>query len=113
MGTFTLATFKARGVPHDVAITGRHDADLERLARDLKQICEAQIDFFGGKAPMDRYVFLVMAVGDGYGGLEHRASTALHRQPRRPALSGRAQGVRRVSRLPRAGAATSTSTPGT
>ena len=26
---------------------------------------------------MDRYVFLVTAVGDGYGGLEHRASTAL------------------------------------
>ena len=26
---------------------------------------------------MDRYVFLTMAVGDGYGGLEHRASTAL------------------------------------
>ena len=26
---------------------------------------------------MDRYVFLVMAIGDGYGGLEHRASTAL------------------------------------
>jgi hypothetical protein len=26
---------------------------------------------------MDRYVFMTMAVGDGYGGLEHRASTAL------------------------------------
>jgi predicted metalloprotease with PDZ domain len=26
---------------------------------------------------MDRYVFLTMVVGDGYGGLEHRASTAL------------------------------------
>jgi predicted metalloprotease with PDZ domain len=26
---------------------------------------------------MDRYVFLTLAVGDGYGGLEHRASTAL------------------------------------
>ena len=26
---------------------------------------------------MDRYVFLVMALGEGYGGLEHRASTAL------------------------------------
>jgi len=26
---------------------------------------------------MDRYVFLTMAVGEGYGGLEHRASTAL------------------------------------
>jgi len=77
MGTFTLTTFKARGVPHDVAITGRHDADLERLARDMKKVCEAQIDFFGGKAPMGRYVFLVTAVGEGYGGLEPRASTAL------------------------------------
>jgi predicted metalloprotease with PDZ domain len=77
MGTFSLVTFRARGVEHDVAITGRHDADLDRLARDLKRMCEHQIDLFGGKAPMQRYVFLVMAVGDGYGGLEHRASTAL------------------------------------
>ncbi|MDO5103731.1 MAG: PDZ domain-containing protein, partial [Lautropia sp.] len=28
-------------------------------------------------APVDRYLFMTMAVGDGYGGLEHRASTAL------------------------------------
>ncbi len=77
MGSFSLVSFRARGVPHDVAITGRHDADLPRLARDMKKICETQIDFFGGRPPMGRYVFLVMAVGDGYGGLEHRASTAL------------------------------------
>jgi len=77
MGTFSSVRFTARGVPHEVAITGRHDADLARIARDLKRITEHQIDFFGGRAPMRRYVFLVMAVGDGYGGLEHRASTAL------------------------------------
>jgi predicted metalloprotease with PDZ domain len=77
MGTFALATFKARGVPHDVAITGRHRTDMERVCRDLKRICTHQIDLFGGRPPMDRYVFLVTAVGDGYGGLEHRASTAL------------------------------------
>ena len=77
MGTFTLARFKACGVPHEIAITGRHDCDLDRLTADLKKICEWQIRFFGEPAPMDRYVFLVMAVGDGYGGLEHRASTAL------------------------------------
>jgi predicted metalloprotease with PDZ domain len=77
MGEFSLVSFMARGVPHDVAITGRHDADLKRLARDLKRMTEHHIDFFGGRAPMRRYVFLVMAVGDGYGGLEHRASTAL------------------------------------
>ena len=77
MGTFTLATFTACGVPHEIAITGRHDCDLERLTADLKKICEWQIRFFGEPAPMKKYVFLVTAVGDGYGGLEHRASTAL------------------------------------
>jgi predicted metalloprotease with PDZ domain len=29
------------------------------------------------RAPMDRYVFMTMVLGDGHGGLEHRASTAL------------------------------------
>lgn len=77
MGNFTLATFKACGVTHEVAITGRHDCDLKRLTADLKRICEWQIRFFGEPAPMSRYVFLVTAVGEGYGGLEHRASTAL------------------------------------
>jgi predicted metalloprotease with PDZ domain len=77
MGTFTLATFHAHGVPHDIALTGRHGADMQRLCRDLKRLCEWQIGLFGRPAPMDRYVFLVTALGEGYGGLEHRASTAL------------------------------------
>jgi predicted metalloprotease with PDZ domain len=77
MGTFIHVAFTACGVPHEVAITGRHAADTGRLARDLKRLCEWQIRFFGMPAPMDRYVFLVTAVGEGYGGLEHRASTAL------------------------------------
>jgi predicted metalloprotease with PDZ domain len=77
MGGFTLTTFKACGVPHEVAITGHHDCDLERLTTDLKRICEWQIRLFGEPAPMARYVFLVTAVGEGYGGLEHRASTSL------------------------------------
>lgn len=81
MGTFELATFKAHGVPHDVVITGRVPGlDMARLTVDLKKICEAQIALFEPKskrAPMNRYVFMTMVVGDGYGGLEHRASTAL------------------------------------
>lgn len=77
MGTFSLASFKAAGVQHDIAITGRHHTDTRRLCRDIKKLCETQIGFFGKPAPMDRYVFLVTAVGDGYGGLEHRASTSL------------------------------------
>ncbi len=81
MGDFALATFKAHGVPHDIVISGRvPNLDMARLQADLKAICETQIAFFeprSKRAPMDRYVFLTLAVGDGYGGLEHRASTAL------------------------------------
>jgi predicted metalloprotease with PDZ domain len=77
MGELALATFRASGVPHDVAIAGRHQADLPRLARDLKRLCEHHIRFFGEPAPMKRYLFLVTVLGEGYGGLEHRASTAL------------------------------------
>ena len=81
MGSFEMASFKAHGVAHDVVITGRvPNLDMDRLCVDLKKICESQIALFEPKlkrAPMDRYVFMTMAIGDGYGGLEHRASTAL------------------------------------
>jgi predicted metalloprotease with PDZ domain len=81
LGEFALATFKAHGVPHDIVVSGRvPNLDMARLCADLKAVCETQIAFFEPKtrrAPMPRYVFLTLAVGDGYGGLEHRASTAL------------------------------------
>ncbi|MBK4738193.1 M61 family metallopeptidase [Noviherbaspirillum pedocola] len=81
MGDFALASFKAHGVQHDVVITGRvPNLDMARLTADLKRVCEAQIRLFEPKsrrAPMERYVFMTLAIGDGYGGLEHRASTAL------------------------------------
>jgi predicted metalloprotease with PDZ domain len=58
--------------------------DLKRIARDVKAICETQIRFFEPdteRAPfLDtafKYVFMTMVTGDSYGGLEHRASTAL------------------------------------
>lgn len=81
MGEYILIDFEAHGVPHEMAITGRiPNLDVERLANDLQRICEHQIAFFeprSKRAPMQRYVFLTLAVGDGYGGLEHRSSTAL------------------------------------
>ena len=81
MGDFALGSFKAHGVQHDVVFTGQvPNLDMARLTADLKKICEAQIALFepdSKRAPMQRYVFMTMAVGDGYGGLEHRASTAL------------------------------------
>ncbi len=81
MGTFELGSFKAHGVQHDVVFTGRvPNLDMARVTSDLQKICEAQIALFEPKtkrAPMQRYVFMSMVTADGYGGLEHRASTAL------------------------------------
>ncbi len=81
MSDFAHVRFTAGGVPHDIAVSGRQRADLDRFARDLARVCQWQCDLFGGAAgaaaPFDRYLFQIAAVGDGYGGLEHRASTSL------------------------------------
>jgi predicted metalloprotease with PDZ domain len=74
---FTRIAFEACGVPHDIILSGRFDCDETRLAADLKTICEHHIRFFGEPAPMDYYQFQVLVVDNGYGGLEHRASTSL------------------------------------
>lgn len=76
MGAFDLVEFEAGDVPHALAVTGRHGGDLDRLARDLGRVCTHHIDFFGRPAPFDRYLFLLTVVGEGYGGLEHRASSS-------------------------------------
>ncbi len=80
IGTFAYASFKSQGVIHHVAVTGHASFDSDRLCQDLKTICDAQIAFFepsSKKTPFDQYWFMITAIGEGYGGLEHRASTAL------------------------------------
>ena len=81
MSDFALASFAAGEVRHEIAVSGKQHADLERLARDLARVCQWQIDLFGcatrSRPPFDRYLFQITAVGDGYGGLEHRSSTSL------------------------------------
>jgi predicted metalloprotease with PDZ domain len=75
---FDEFTFEAGGVPHRFVISGKHRGDLERLKADSQKICQGHCDLFGDPvAPFDRYVFQLHVVDDGYGGLEHRASTAL------------------------------------
>lgn len=74
---FESVEFEAASVPHRLVVAGRFESDLDRVATDLALLCTTQIEFFGRPAPFDRYVFLGLATGDGYGGLEHRASTSL------------------------------------
>ncbi len=82
MGTFWSGSFKACGIEHRFVVAGATPAfDGERLLRDSQKICETAIRFWHGKkhsaTPHKNYVFMLNAVADGYGGLEHRNSTAL------------------------------------
>jgi predicted metalloprotease with PDZ domain len=95
LGAFWRGEFRVRGVLHEFVVAGAWPGfDGARLLADARRICETQVAFWHGrgKPPFGRYVFLLNAVDDGYGGLEHRASTAL--------ICARKQ-------LPREGAATS------
>ena len=81
MGEFQIAQWKSNGVEHCIAIQGCiHEVDLKRLAKDLEAICSSTMNLFEPRtkrAPFKSYLFLVNAVLNGYGGLEHRDSTAL------------------------------------
>ena len=88
MGAFWSGTFTAYGVVHRFVVAGALPGfDGTRLMADTQSICDEVIRFwhgkFSGKAaaknkpPFSHYLFMLNAVDDGYGGLEHRNSTAL------------------------------------
>ncbi|MBO0941229.1 M61 family metallopeptidase [Acidovorax temperans] len=80
MGDFWVGKFTACGVPHRFVVAGAAPSfDGQRLLADTQKICETAIRFWHGqgKAPFTSYLFMLNAVNDGYGGLEHRNSTAL------------------------------------
>jgi predicted metalloprotease with PDZ domain len=82
MGQFWSGEFTACGIPHRFVVAGAPPSfDGERLLRDTHSICETALRFWHGKQhkkiPFKNYVFILNAVADGYGGLEHRNSTAL------------------------------------
>ncbi|WP_404300366.1 M61 family metallopeptidase [Alicycliphilus denitrificans] len=80
MGPLWSTQFVAYGVPHRLVVAGAAPSfDGERLARDMQRICEEAIRFWHGTEPppFNGYLFMLNAVHDGYGGLEHRNSTAL------------------------------------
>ncbi|MBK1732922.1 M61 family metallopeptidase [Thiococcus pfennigii] len=76
MGRFRIVPFEVADVPHWLVLTGRYHADESRLAADLTRVCGQHAALFG-ELPIDRYLFLAMVTGDGYGGLEHRYSSSL------------------------------------
>jgi predicted metalloprotease with PDZ domain len=77
LGALRTVDFTADGIPHQFVLSGRCEPDVARLAADAAKVCAAQRALFGHEPKLDRYLFLTRVVGAGYGGLEHRASSAL------------------------------------
>jgi predicted metalloprotease with PDZ domain len=77
IGNLAIGEFEVNGIPHTIAIRGRTRADMGRICHDLKTVCEQHMRLLGAPEDLDRYVFLLMALADGYGGLEHRWSSSL------------------------------------
>ncbi|MFA5941258.1 MAG: PDZ domain-containing protein [Sinimarinibacterium sp.] len=81
MGRFERLDFDVDGIPHALVLSGRCELDRERVVGDLRKVCHVERELFG-QAPargpdFNQYLFLTHVVGNGYGGLEHRGSTAL------------------------------------
>jgi predicted metalloprotease with PDZ domain len=76
IGELTIGEFEVNGVPHAIAIRGKTRVDMGRLCHDLQTVCEQHMSLLGVPADLDRYLFLLHAPGTGYGGLEHRWSSA-------------------------------------
>jgi len=79
-GTFTLRTFKVRGVPHHLAIHGEGNYDEDRMVGDVRKIVETEIQILR-HVPYDHYTFLLHNTTERGGGLEHLNSTALQYPP--------------------------------
>jgi predicted metalloprotease with PDZ domain len=77
LGEFQTVEFLGGDVPHRFVLAGRCEPDTARLAEDAAKICTAQRALFGNEPKLAQYLFLTRVVGSGYGGLEHRASSAL------------------------------------
>ncbi len=90
MGALWRGSFTAGGIEHQFVVAGATASfDGARLLADTQAICEAEISFWHGpptpgkartgaqQPPHRHYLFMLSAVDNGYGGLEHRHSTAL------------------------------------
>ncbi len=95
LGNFWSGSFEAGGIEHRFVVAGAAPSfDAARLLADTQAICAAEIAFWHedsynnnsysrnehkGQRPISHknYLFMLNAVDKGYGGLEHKNSTAL------------------------------------
>lgn len=76
IGDFLHHRFVHRDTAFHMVLSGQPDTNIAKICEDLVPICEHHIELFG-EMPCHEYWFLTLLSDDGFGGLEHRASTAL------------------------------------
>jgi predicted metalloprotease with PDZ domain len=78
IGNLIVFDFVVKEIPHKIALSGNVPKNIakDQLIQDIIQICEAQINIFGG-TPFKSYLFSLTLSGDIYTGLEHLNSTTL------------------------------------
>ncbi|MBJ2129323.1 M61 family metallopeptidase [Alteromonas sp. IB21] len=69
--------FNVDGVSFTLLFSGNNNIDYERIAQDLTPICKHHLDLFGTPRAIDNYLFMTLLADNGFGGLEHKYSTAL------------------------------------
>ena len=76
IGKHRLYAFRQGGTRFEVTIAGPTNADVARLLAHLRRIVDATSALFGG-FPFDRYLFIIHALPERGGGLEHASACTL------------------------------------
>ena len=77
IGRCTTQEFEVNGVTFTLLFSGDTSLALDRIAQDLTPICQHHMSLFGDPQPISNYLFMTLLSDKGFGGLEHRNSTAL------------------------------------
>lgn len=76
IGCHELYHFEVLGKPHELAIWGQGNFQVQRIIADIKKIIEVEARLFGG-LPYEQYLFLLHLFSQAYGGLEHKNCCSL------------------------------------
>ena len=77
VGIADTHSFEVDGITFTLLFSGNNNIDYERIANDLTPICKHHLDLFGAPQPINNYLFMTLLADNGFGGLEHKYSTAL------------------------------------
>ncbi|BFT30288.1 PDZ domain-containing protein [Alteromonas sp. D210916BOD_24] len=77
IGVADTHEFTVDGVTFTLLFSGNNKIDYARIARDLTPICRHHLALFGDPQPIQSYLFMTLLADTGFGGLEHKYSTAL------------------------------------